>query len=170
MVLVVFLSIIPVLFPMTTVHPSTPTSPYGFALGAPSSERCPLTYTYQANGCSGGDYTYELVFEESTISFGNVEFKVTNSSGNLVKVLGSGGFSIVSRTMSVQAQSTPGSLLSMSTEWSVYGPGTSGSTPLTDLDSLLLDFGMTNASGLGDIVTAIETGAYAGGIAAQTLP
>ena len=80
-----------------------------FAVGGPTSSKCPATYTYATNGCLAGDYFYNLTVETAGPNFGSVLFEVRTSGGGVYTAAGVGGFTILTITGKVAAQMTTAS-------------------------------------------------------------
>lgn len=147
------------------------TTPIGsaFAAGAPLLAQCPSGDTYARNGCQAGDFGYTLTVEQSTVTLGDVLFQVRTFSGAIDAVSGDGGFSIVNLTGGVVAQSTASPNLFMAQPWNAYvsaGP----TTPLTALDSILIDVGTTNPASTGLQFFATGLGPYSGTTTPLSLP
>jgi len=145
-----------------------------FAVGNPVLGQCSAGDSFAVNGCNAGDYTYTLTIEISSVEFGNVLFTVRTASGSNYTVLpGSGGFSIVAITGEVAAQTNStqmGNTLWMSTNWLTYGPGYVPSYPLTSIDTILIDMGKANPTGLGLTFVVFGSGNYSGSTPPLALP
>jgi len=145
-----------------------------FAVGNPVLGQCSAGDSFAVNGCNAGDYTYTLTIEISSVEFGNVLFTVRTASGSNYTVLpGSGGFSIVAITGEVAAQTNStqmGNTLWMSTNWFTYGPGYVPSYPLTSIDTILIDMGKANPTGLGLTFVVFGSGNYSGSTPPLALP
>ncbi len=141
-----------------------------FAVGGPTSSKCPATYTYATNGCLAGDYFYNLTVETAGPNFGSVLFEVRTSGGGVYTAAGVGGFTILTITGKVAAQMTTASAtLAMTSSFSTYGasPVCNGvacgpSTLFSSLYTIEVDMGTANPTGLSYQFVAIGTGSYSG--------
>jgi len=145
-----------------------------FAFGNPVASTCHSGYTYATNGCSAGDYTYQLTIESSSVHFNDVLFEIRTSAGAIYTLpAGTGGFSIINITGQLAAQSSAiatGAPMNMTTTWTAYGPGISGSSSLTNIFSILLDMGTNSPSGEGLALVAFGTNGYLGTTSPLPLP
>jgi len=145
-----------------------------FAAGDPVEGICQSGYAYSVNGCEAGDYVYSLTIESSSVDFGNVLCEVETSSGAVYSMPSlSGGFSIISPSVYVAAQATPittGQGMVMNNTWSAYVTGTSASTQLTSLYTILIDMGTVDPTSLGLQFVVLGTGGYGGTTAPVALP
>jgi hypothetical protein len=141
-----------------------------FAAGDPTGFTCGVTSTYAAEGCSAGDHAYRLAVEQSTVNLSSVLFQVRTATGANFTAGGPGGFSILNASGDVIAQSAASAQLAMGTPFSIYASGVSGSTPLTDLDTIVIDVGPSSVAGMGYTFDAEGTGAYGGTTSALALP
>lgn len=161
--------------PHGTPNPSagieTPITGAGtFEVGNPSQGRCSSVDSYAGQGCRAGDYAFTMTIESSVVELDNVLFKVTDSAGTVVTAATLGGFTILNATDAVQAQSSARTTLSMDSSWATYAPGISGSTPLTNLDSILVDIGSGNPAGSALEFVASRIDGYTGNTSVLTLP
>jgi hypothetical protein len=145
-----------------------------FAAGNPIVEQCPTGYIFANNGCNAGDYTYTLTIEASSVEFGSVLFSVKTSVGTYYTVLPSpGGFSIAGVAGNVEAQTNTtqmGNELWMTSGWSTYWSGVGPTYPLTSVDVILIDVGLSNPTGMGLTFVVTGTGNYTGTTAPLVLP
>jgi len=142
-----------------------------FSIGNAIAVTCPPQGSFIANGCSAGDYVYNVTIESSSIQFGEVVFKVTSSSGApYVATGGTPGFSILNESgkMSARWSATDGNM-TMSGGWS-YSQGTTSSTQLNSLYALEVDMGTVNPHDLGYNFEAIGLGRFSGSTAIVGLP
>lgn len=163
-----------VLFLLLMGHPGRsppPPTPIGsaFSAGSPQIGECAAGSAYASKGCSAGDYIYTLAIVASTVALDSVLFRVTTTNGTVAFVSGFGGFSILDRGGLVQAQSNPMTRLVMSGSWNVYAVGVSGSSPLTNHDTILIDMGSGNPAGRGYAFVAVGLGHYYGTTSPVTL-
>ncbi|MFI5413766.1 MAG: hypothetical protein ACHQ0I_04195, partial [Candidatus Lutacidiplasmatales archaeon] len=143
-----------------------------FAAGNPVLSVCPTGSTFALNGCLAGDYTYTLTIEASTVTFGSVLFEVLNAAAGVYAPGGPGGFSVMSITASVAAQASVAghASMSMTSPFSSFGSGTSDSTPLTSLYTILVDVGPISPAGSGLTFVVHGTGQYTGATNPLSLP
>ena len=145
-----------------------------FSAGNPVLAQCPAGYSFADEGCNAGDYTYSLAIEYSTVLFGSVLFTVKTAAGGNYSVLpSSGGFSVLSPSGHVTAQTNStemGNELWMNTNWQTYASGVSPSSPLNSLDSILIDVGTADPAGLGLAFVVYGDGGYAGSTSPISLP
>ena len=170
-VLVILVFVLPALFVgHTTTHP--PPTPIGaaFAAGNARLSSCPAGASYANDGCTAGDFTYILTISASAVAFENVLFEVTNSSGTIVSLFSNGGFSIINWTGVVQASSTSGDHLAMTSTWNSYATWVTGSTPLTNSYDILIDMGVGNPTGAHLLFVAMGAGDYVDSTAGLPLP
>jgi hypothetical protein len=159
-------------FPTNTTPP--PSTPIGTAIAVanPVVSTCPAGSTFAANGCLAGDYTYTLTVEQSTVELGNVLFEVRTASGGLYAPNGPGGFSVMNIADSVEAQypvPTDYSMV-MTAPFSEFGSGVTNTTPITSIDSIVLDMGPTDPLGTGLTFTVLGTNGYSGSTSPIALP
>ncbi|MGP8159041.1 MAG: hypothetical protein ACLPWO_05485 [Thermoplasmata archaeon] len=154
-----------------TGHGSTPIGS-AFAVGNPIFSTCAAGATFAANGCLAGDFTYALTIEASAVTFGDVLFEVSTAVGTIYTLAGPGGFSVEGITGTVEASYAVGasSLLVMTTGFTYFGSGVSPSTPLTSVDTILIDMGTVNTAGMGLTFTVLGTGSFSGTTAPLSLP
>jgi hypothetical protein len=143
-----------------------------FAAGNPVEGTCPVGDSFATNGCFAGHYTYTLTIEASAVKFGDVLFGVRTATGGIYQPTGPGGFSVVSITGSVAAQTGvgSGSVMNMGIPFTTFGPGVSVATPLTSLYAIVLDVGTANPTGTGLTFVVTGTGNYTGTTAPLALP
>ncbi len=142
-------------------QPSAPTSPCGGEGGCPIKignpggaggaawSICPTGSTFISSGCHAGDYVYTAGVEESTISFGVVQFEVVTAAGDVVSIVGPGGFAVLPISgppVARFAVASGGAMLLVPGGWT-YTMGISNATALTTLDSIVLDMGTVNPVG-----------------------
>ncbi|HYA54135.1 MAG TPA: hypothetical protein VEG42_00855 [Thermoplasmata archaeon] len=152
-----------------TTFPEMPIG-IGFAATEPRLVTCPRNSTYPTSGCFSGDYVYNLTIFDSTVTFENVEFEVTNSTGNVVWLFSEGGFSVINETGTVQASSTPSVHLGMTGPWNTYASWVTGSSPLTSRCDILIDMGVGNPAGAHLSFLAIGLDGYTGTTGPLPLP
>ena len=146
-----------------------------FTAGSATPSTCATGNTYAAKGCLAGDYIYTLSIASSTVTFGSVQFEVKDSAGGVVALpAGVGGFSVLTITEAVAAQSGPASAtMAMTGTFATY-PGTpplaTASTSLTTLYTIVIDMGTTSPAGLGYTFVVLGIGSYSGSTAAVSLP
>jgi hypothetical protein len=120
-----------------------------FVMGNPIESRCAGNDTFPVNGCLGGDYSYMLTVEQSSFPFGDISFRVVNSSGSVIIATGALGFSVTNLTSTVVAQSAvDAGVMAMISGWT-YASGTSSSTPLTNIYGVVVDMGSVDPTGRG---------------------
>jgi hypothetical protein len=141
-----------------------------FAVGNPVSSVCGSGHTFAANGCTAGDHVYTVAVESSTIELNNVLFEVKTTSGSADMVMGSGGFAVLNVTGSVIAESAPLTTMNMSAAWVTYGTGDSSATPLSSLDTILIDVGTADPTGTGLSLVAFGENGYSGQTSPLPLP
>jgi hypothetical protein len=155
-----------------SVGPSSTPIGSAFAAGNPIISTCAAGSTFVANGCTAGDFTYTVMIEASAVTYGSVLFEVRTSTGNIYTLSDPGGFSVVGITGTVEASYAVGgsSLLVMMTGFTYFGSGVSPSTPLTNLDTIVIDMGTVNPVGTGLTFTVLGTGSYSGSTEPLALP
>jgi hypothetical protein len=162
--------------PYSGTTPAFPLSPLGspigsaLAIASPVNSSCPTGDTYLANGCMAGDYTYTLVIEASTVTFGSVEFEVHTAAGTNLTTAGANGFSILNIVDFVAAQSGRSATLAMTAAFQYPSGLANNSTPLTNLYTVETDMGALNPGGQGYTFLAEGIGAYVGTTAPVALP
>ncbi len=139
--------------------------------GSGTSSTCATTSTTLAAAIKTGDYTYTLTVESSTITIGSALFEVKTAAGAVSAF--AGGFYIVNIAGLVVACSS--GALAMSSAFSIFPTdvaGTSASTPLTSLYTIVIDVAATgsNPSGIGLTFNALGTGSYSGTTSPLSLP
>ena len=157
--------------PLNIGHSSTPIGS-AFAVGSPIFSTCAAGSTFAANGCTAGDFTYSLTIEASAVTFADVLFEVRTDVGSVYTISSPGGFSVVGITGTVEASYAVGgsSQLVMMTGFTYFGSGVSPSTPLTSLDTILIDMGTVNPVGTGLSFTVLGTGSFSGTTEPLALP
>ena len=174
---VVLAAVLYVLISGLTHGPGSTPIGSAFTAGNPISSKCAAGNTYATNGCLAADYIYTLTVESSTVSMASVLFEVKNSAGGIVAAT-SGGFSVMSISGVVVAQSTNSAALAMTTTFQTYsgvatacnGAACSGSSPLTSIYTIVIDMGTASPSGLGYSFVAIGTGSYSATTSPLALP
>jgi hypothetical protein len=144
-----------------------------FAAGDPFVSTCPAGDTASKNGCTAGDYVYTLSVESSSVELADVLFEVVTSSAAIDTLSAPGGFTLLDVNGTLVAQSTWSDTLAMvipSDPWSTYGVGQSSSTPLTTLDSIVIDVGTADPIGTGLTFVVLGAGVYTGSTAPISLP
>lgn len=148
-----------------------------FALGNPSNATLCTGVSTPTEGClAAGDYFYRVMVEVSTITIGEVLFKVENASGETYFATPDGGFDILDGLGHIVAafNLSSGGPLSIpnATNWT-YATGVpvaSSTSPIPTTDSIDVDMGSVNPAGRGDRLAAISTGLVPGFIALLSLP
>lgn len=148
-----------------------------FAFGNPVGPTlCPATDAATVGCLSVGDYVYTVTIESSSIEFGQVYFRVLNSSGVNYSASTDGGFNVLDESGQTVAafNLTSGGTLSMvgPSQWTFFtaGTGVSSSTPFTSLYSVVVDMGKADPGGKGCSLIAVLTGPEAGSTSELTLP
>jgi hypothetical protein len=154
------------------IHTSPPSIPIAvdFDASNPQLDQCPTGSSYSTAGCHSGDYVYELLIRTSEVSFDSVLFRVINSSGSTVSLSSFGAFAIVNETGSGLSWTNPGRDLVMNESWNSYAAGVSGSTPLTNHYSILVDMGVVDPSGSHFEFVAYGVAPFVGSTYPITLP
>ncbi len=135
------------------------------------AETCPSTDTFSENGCAAGEFAYHVTIETSVVLLGDIRFEVQSSASVNYVATGTSGFAILNSSGIVLAEfQAPNGLMSMTESWSTYSGGVNPSTPLTTIDTLLIDMGTANPHDQGYWVYADGTGSYAGTTSAEELP
>ncbi len=149
----------------TRISTFPPDVPLGstFAVGNAIEGTCPTGSTFEANGCSAGDFQYTVTVENSVVTFGDVAFQVVTSTGSVLTVIGGLGFTILNDSGVALAQfAVSGGHMSMGSPSWTYSSGTASSTPLREYDIIVIDMGTTNPVGLGFYFEANGVGRYTG--------
>jgi len=119
-----------------------------------------------SNGCTAGDWEYTVVVESSTVTLDILELEVTEPGGGAFAATGSASFTILNVTGGVIASYVvgPGSL-TMTSTWQTYLAGDSGSTPLTSVDTVVVDMGQTGpTTGQNLVLVGSASSSYSGTI------
>lgn len=145
----------------------TQTYPVGTVLGfgLATLSTCLTGYTYAANGCHAGDWTYlvPLVVAQQVVTYGSITFQVEGPNGAVVTLAGqTGGFAAFAFLNGTEllAESPASSLLSM-TAWT-YPSGSSASNSAHFDDSVLIDMGSENPEGSGYMFVVTGQGSLYG--------
>ena len=127
-------------------------------VGNPVMQRCPSDGSWATTGCSAGDYLFLVAIQSSSLTYGEVSLKVVNATlGVVVAATGDPGFAIVNSTGAVTAAyPVPGGVMSMNADWT-YAAAATASTLLTNLDSLVLDMGLSEPQGQGYVLEVSAT-------------
>jgi hypothetical protein len=135
-----------------------------FAAGNPLASNCPTGSTFARNGCNAGDFTYSLTVESSTVDLDNVLFEVETSVGDPYAPGSPAGFSILNGSGYAEAEyAVPSSGgLVMTMPFGTFGTGITGATPITSVDSILIDMGTANPTGLDLQFVVLGTNGYSG--------
>ncbi|MGP8075655.1 MAG: hypothetical protein ACLP8Y_02820 [Thermoplasmata archaeon] len=123
-----------------------------FAVGNPMGGTCPMGFTFATDGCLAGDYTYWLTIETSYLDFVGVQLSVDTSTGATYNLPAAspGGFSILNPEEEVAAQSPiAGSHPMQSYGFTVWNSGVSPTDLLPTNDTILIDMGTLNPTGMG---------------------
>jgi hypothetical protein len=151
-----------------THHPASPSctalecAPM-LGIGSPTLSLCPAGTAFPVDGCSAGDFAYRLTVESADIPFGEIRCNVTTNTGSAyVATAGQSGFTIENATGAVVAQySAYGGPMTMTSTWT-YRLGSSATTVLTSLYTVLVDVGSANPHDHGYVFHAVGTGAWSG--------
>jgi hypothetical protein len=146
-----------------------------FAIGAPFG---PLSCgSSPAGGClDAADYYYTISIETSSLTFGEVHFRVDAANGTVYTATPDGGFSIVNLSGYVVAEfDLPfgGPLAFQNTSSWIFttnSTGISSGSHLGNDDSLVVDMGSRDPGGRGLVLVAVGTGVESGGSASVDLP
>jgi flagellin-like protein len=142
-----------------------------FSAGSPIVAKA-TAGTYATTGCLSGDYCYTLTVETTGATFSNVLFEVKTANGAVYQAASAGGFTVLSISLAIAAQSavtvSPFSL-AMSSTFGTYGasPICNGvacgpSTPWSSIYTIEIDMGTANPTGQGYSFVAVGTGGYSG--------
>jgi flagellin-like protein len=118
--------------------------------------------------CQSGHFCYSIPIDEvgQGISFGDVSFEVRSPSGSVhVVTQNFAQLSIVNDKNGVDAYSKVAKNGAFEvTGWQKFGAGTTASTPLSNLQTIWLQFGNTKASpfGQGNSVEVLGEGPFSG--------
>jgi hypothetical protein len=142
-----------------------------FQPGHPTLGECPAGDTFVEDGCQGPTHSYyRVAIVISTVPLGDVWFAVQAPSGANDIAPGGLGFTILSPGGALLAQyPVVGGVMSMTSGWT-YPPGPSNLTVLGTSDSLYIDMGTENPSGLNLSLVALGVGSYSGTTAPEALP
>lgn len=134
-----------------------------FVAGNPVAGKCPSGGTFATRGCIAGDFVYNLTIETSTVTFGEVRFHIETPNDTIYVATGSySGFSLVNFTGLVVAHyEALGGVMNMTAGWN-YVAGTTASTPLSDIYSIVVDVGTADPHGQGNDFVALGTGSFSG--------
>jgi hypothetical protein len=134
-----------------------------FAVGNPIAGTCPAGGSFATRGCTFGDFVYNLTIESSSITFGEVLFHIETPNGTLYVASGPySGFAILHSTGSLVAHyQTVGGVMNMTSGW-MYVPGTTASTPLSTIYSIVVDVGTADPHNQGYEFVAYGTGSFSG--------
>lgn len=131
----------------------------------------PIVGTAQTNAfCQTSHYCYSIPIEDAGpgVTFGDLNFVVHTATGSVHKVVQSfAQLSIVNDKNVVQAFSKIAKNGAFEvTAWQSFAAGTTSSTPLTDLQTIWLQFGNTKASPFsqGEALEVIGTGSFSGSV------
>ncbi|MGA8276556.1 MAG: hypothetical protein WB789_05120 [Thermoplasmata archaeon] len=118
-------------------------------MGNPILGSCPAADTFALNGCQGSThYYYRISVIDSTVIFGAAWCLVRSPTGAIDVAPGGLGFTILGQNGTVSAQyAVTGGTMSMSSGWA-YAIGEGAGTPLTELDTIVVDMGTQNPTGL----------------------
>jgi hypothetical protein len=120
-----------------------------------------------------GDFTYTLVIPSSTVHFGEIRFEVETSKGHPFSNARAAGFAVLNESGGVAAYSEipAGTGLTMSAAWQHYSSGTSNSTVLTSLFTIVIDTGKARpTTGYGLAFVAHGKGHFFGSTSPFSLP
>jgi hypothetical protein len=144
-----------------------------FTVDNPSTGTC-STSNVTAHVCdTAGDFTYTLLIPSSTVHFGEIRFEVVTATVNVFSNTGIAGFAVLNQSGGVSAysQCSAGTGLTMSESWQHYTVGTSNSTRLTNLFTIVIDTGQASPT-TGDNLAFVAhgTGAFFGSTSPFSLP
>jgi flagellin-like protein len=148
---------------------NTAATPLGTAFFAgPASETVgsAQTNTY----CQNHHFCYSIPIDEAGqgVTFGDLNFVVHTSTGSdHVVTQNFAQLSVVSDKNAVQAFSKIAKNSAFAvTAWQAFSPGTSSGTPLSDLQTIWIQFGNTHVSpfGQGETLEVIGTGTFSGSV------
>jgi hypothetical protein len=127
--------------------------------------------TAQTNAyCQTGHYCYSIPIDEagSGVSIGDLNYVVREASGTVhIVTQNSAQLSIVNDKNIVEAYSKIAKNGAFEvTAWQKLASGTTSSTPLSDLQTIWLQFGNTKTSpfGQGDTLEVLGTGSFSGSV------
>jgi hypothetical protein len=135
-------------------------------LGSATRGVCPAGDTFAVNGCLAGDYTYTLPIEISYLAYNGIGLGVDRGgpgSGNYT-LTGAGGFSILQENGTVAAQEAlaNGQPMYMNQPWTIFGPGVTTADLPASGETILLDMGPANPTGLGLTLELSPSGTFFG--------
>lgn len=146
-----------------------------FTAGNPTAATKCTAANVPVEGCvAAGDYVYQVTIESSTVTFASVVFEVKASTGSVFAATTDAGVSVITTSSTVAASwtvtaaSTP--LAMPSSGWTTFGAGISGTTPLTNFYTIVVDVGSVNPSGVGLTFNGIGAGSYSGTTSPLPLP
>lgn len=154
------------------VHTESTAIGSAFAVGDPIFSTCASGDTVPVRGCTAGDYTYTLIIESSSVTFGSVLFEVKTAGGAIYSASSATDFAIVTVSGTAVAYSTfPGGVaLAMVATFAEYTGTTTVATALTTLYTIVIDVGQTSTVGQGLTFDVTGTGGYTGSVSPVTLP
>jgi len=175
---VVLAAVLYVLISGLTHGPGSTPIGTAFSAGNPISSKCAAGGTYATTGCLAADFVYVLTVETATANFGSVLFEVKTSAGSIVTAASVGGFSVMTISSVVAAQSAASTTLAMTGTFATFsgvattcnGAPCSASTPFSSIYTIEIDMGTSSPVGLGYSFIAIGTGSYSGTTAPVALP
>lgn len=144
-----------------------------FVVTNPVLSMCPSGSTFATNGCSAGDYTYSISITTSYLWFFPTGFWLDEASGSVYYATGDGGFSVLTSSGSVAAQTavaaqTP---MAMPHSFTTFGSGVSGISTISTSDTILIDMGTLDPAGMGLTFEANgPSDAFTGNTPPLTLP
>ncbi len=150
-----------------------------FATGSAAPSTCPTGSTYTVRGCLAGDHVYDLSVESSHVTFADVRFEVRTLAGSPYVAPSFGGFSVLTLSGVVVAQSSPTSMtLAMMSGFGTYnssstacnGAPCSPSTPITSFYYIVVDVGTSSISNDDYQFIVVGAGSYTGTTLPITLP
>ncbi len=146
-----------------------------FAIGAPISGTCSAAQVMAKICATANDQIFTFTIEQSTITLGSVQFEVKAPSGTAFANTLAASFSIqtITGTEVAYYAVAVAAGLAMTSLWSNYAAGNSGSTPISTTMSFVVDTGIVATSwttGAGNSVIGLGVGSYSGTTSAQTLP
>jgi len=172
MILLVAITVVlaAVLYVMITgLANTTTTKPLGSAFYAgPASQ---TVGTAQTNAyCQTKHYCYSVAIDEvgQGLTFGDLNFVVHSATGSVhIVTQNFAQISVVNDKNAVQAFSKIAKNGAFEvTAWQTYSAGTTVGTPLSDLQTIWIQFGNTKTSpfGLGETLEVIGTGSFSGSV------
>jgi flagellin-like protein len=146
-----------------------------FAFGAPISGTCSAAQVTAKICATANDQIFTFTIEQSTINLGSVQFEVKSPSGTAFANTLAASFAIqtITGTEVAYYAVAAGAGLAMTSTWSNFAAGNSGSTPIATTMSFVVDTGIVATSwttGAGNSVIGLGIGSYSGTTSAQTLP